>query len=588
MTIVHVTFPVLRGAHRFTIQRGRRWSVIEHLLLDAVARKPASAPVLAEQSGLPRRVVVEALIRLMRAGWIEIAIKERVLVFGATAAGAGQAAKDQLPAATTTQARWRAFAIEQMTGGVFRDRELDLRGPAHLPVAGDEQLVAAVEGSLLPGQDHLHDIFMAIEGEDERIVGIERAPDKLLRRDAVVTVRDAQITGLPGRASPLLRAAILAQAERALRSAKAGGNRAVAAAVPVPAQPAAAKTGPLLSRPALYETDDLIIDGEAQRKALHRIIGHARERLIIHSTFINDDAAGALLPWLFQAADRGTVIDLLWGQDEVGGATAPSFVAAERLRKKIVDAGRSEVMRIHPLSTNSHAKVVIADNGRGDWHALLGSCNWLASDFTSFEASVRLRDPALVGQLIVRLAGLAVGRPGLWTDHAVQMTVLGRQVEARPRGSGRTVPMHLLFSSDHAQLTLQARDSARKRIYVLSHRLGIAGRPVALLPMLSAVKANNIQAVAYYNQTTGALSGAEGADLTRQFAAEGVTIRPIHQPRLHAKVLGWDDDSLAVTSFNWLSADPPAAAACREIGVLIEAPRIAEHFFRVFDNARVD
>ncbi len=50
--------------------------------------------------------------------------------------------------------------------------------------------------------------------------------------------------------------------------------------------------------------------------------------------------------------------------------------------------------------------------------------------------------------------------------------------------------------------------------------------------------------------------------------------------------LGWDDDCLAVTSFNWLSADPAEGAACREIGVLIEAPRIAEQFFRTFDNAR--
>jgi cardiolipin synthase A/B len=66
-----------------------------------------------------------------------------------------------------------------------------------------------------------------------------------------------------------------------------------------------------------------------------------------------------------------------------------------------------------------------------------------------------------------------------------------------------------------------------------------------------------------------------------------MAIRPIHRPRLHAKVLGWDDDTLAVTSLNWLSADPADAALNREIGVLIEAPKIAENFIRRFDNARM-
>jgi len=74
--------------------------------------------------------------------------------------------------------------------------------------------------------------------------------------------------------------------------------------------------------------------------------------------------------------------------------------------------------------------------------------------------------------------------------------------------------------------------------------------------------------------------------MTREFAAEGVAIQPVHKPRLHAKVLGWDDDALAISSLNWLSADPPDAEPYREIGVLIEAPRIADNFIRVFENAR--
>jgi cardiolipin synthase A/B len=296
----------------------------------------------------------------------------------------------------------------------------------------------------------------------------------------------------------------------------------------------------------------------------------------------------ALLPALLHAAGRGVKTDLLWGQDDVSGATSSSRVAADGLKAAVATAGRDDLITIHPFSTNSHAKIVVADNGKGAWYALVGSCNWLASDFQSFEASMRLRDPALVGTLIRRLAGLARGRPGLWDELSIEMTVLGRRVEALPRGSGRTVPMRLLFAPDHEKLVLEARDRAKRRIFVLSHRIGIAAKSVALQPTLSAVKANNVSASFFYGRTTGPLSGADGADLIREFAKEGLAIRPVHKPRIHAKVLGWDDDALAVSSLNWLSADPADAALYSEVGVLIEAPRIADNFIRLFENARLD
>jgi hypothetical protein len=49
--------------------------------------------------------------------------------------------------------------------------------------------------------------------------------------------------------------------------------------------------------------------------------------------------------------------------------------------------------------------------------------------------------------------------------------------------------------------------------------------------------------------------------------------------------MGWDDDNLAISSFNWLSADPSEAAPFREIGVLVKAPKIADNFFLRFEAA---
>ena len=589
MTTVQVLFPVLRGTRRFHIQKGRRWSVIEHLLLDVVSREPGTATDFAAKSGLPRRVIVEAFIRLMRAGWVEIGVVQESLIFRATPLGMEQASLDDLPTATVTEAKKRGFIIEQITGGVFRSRELDVRANHLLPIPSDVELVVQLPEATQPADAHPSEVFTAIEGEDELIVGVDPGDDRLGKSHAVVTVRDGVIEGLPARASPALRSLVLAEASKALEAAQArkAAKKPKSASASAEALAVAAPE-PSPSRPALFDHDDLIVDGAAHRSALERTVRSAQERIIIHSTFVTDAAANAVLPLLQQAAARGVLIDLLWGQDEIGTSTSASQEAAHRLKGKIAETGRSDSIRVHRFSTHSHAKVIVADNGRGRWQAVLGSCNWLASNFESFEASVRLRDPALVGELICKLAQLACGRPGIWNELAVEMTVLGRQVKSGVRGNGRTVPMRLLFAADHARLTLEARDRARKRIFVLSHRLGISGRPVALLPLLAAVKKNDIEAVAYFGRTTGLLSGVAGADLTREFAAHGVNIIPVHQPRLHAKVLGWDDDALAVTSLNWLSADPPDLAVNREIGILIEAPRIADNFIRVFDNAHID
>lgn len=580
MTTIQVTFPVLRGSRRFIIERGRRWSVIEHLLLDAVSRGAASAADLAERSSLPRRVVVEAFIRLMRAGWVEIVATSKGSLFQITPAGSSRVHYEQLPSATVTEPRWRAFAVEQVTGSVYRGRELELRHKTQLPSHTDESPVAHLNASSAHEIEEMGDVFTAIEGEDELIVGVDRGSEKLAERYAIVTVRDGIIEGLPARAPALLRYEILQAALRILgKSSSTGPDKTV----PSVAMPERFEDQPT-SIPSAYDPSDIIIDGEEHWRSFERIIVAASERVIIHSTFISDERATVVLPLLLRAAERGVKIDVLWGQDDLGSSTRSAQFAAAKMQAAVDSAGRTGAITIHPFSTNSHAKVVFADSAKG-WNALIGSCNWLASDFKSFETSLRLREPLLIGQLIRKLAGLAQGRPGVWNDLAVELAILGKRVMEIPRPKGRTVPMRLLYGSDHARLVLEARDAALNRIFALSHRIGITATSMALFPALAAVQARGIDAAFYYGRTTGPLSGEAGADLVRTFSKAGLEIKPIHRPRIHAKVLGWDDDNLAISSLNWLSADPSEATPYREIGVLIQAPKIAENFVSRFATA---
>jgi hypothetical protein len=97
---------------------------------------------------------------------------------------------------------------------VFRGRELDLRPKSKLPVPSDEHIVVHLPGSNFGSMD-LGEVFSAIEGEDESIVGVNRSHEKLIELHAVVTVRDNVIEGLPGRANPMLRLLIGTKAKDA-------------------------------------------------------------------------------------------------------------------------------------------------------------------------------------------------------------------------------------------------------------------------------------------------------------------------------------------------------------------------------------
>jgi phosphatidylserine/phosphatidylglycerophosphate/cardiolipin synthase-like enzyme len=109
---------------------------------------------------------------------------------------------------------------------------------------------------------------------------------------------------------------------------------------------------------------------------------------------------------------------------------------------------------------------------------------------------------------------------------------------------------------------------------------------MAIVPAVAAAQAKNVDASLYFGRATGPLSGINAADLTLEFERQGVHIRPIFQPRLHAKTLCWDDDALAVTSQNWLSASSSQNNARREIGIFIELNKIADTFIRRFEHAR--
>jgi cardiolipin synthase A/B len=76
--------------------------------------------------------------------------------------------------------------------------------------------------------------------------------------------------------------------------------------------------------------------------------------------------------------------------------------------------------------------------------------------------------------------------------------------------------------------------------------------------------------------------GLRAADMTIEAKKAGIRIEPIYQPKVHAKVLAWDNDLVVISSQNWLSADPSESNPKREMGVFLRASGVARRVIERF------
>lgn len=89
--------PVLKIGVAYAVSAGRRWSILEHMLLAELANEQHSVAELARLANLPSRMIVEALIALLRANWIEVRADNRGTRFSATPVGRKRVARTIFP-----------------------------------------------------------------------------------------------------------------------------------------------------------------------------------------------------------------------------------------------------------------------------------------------------------------------------------------------------------------------------------------------------------------------------------------------------------------------------------------------------------
>jgi hypothetical protein len=214
MSMIRVVVPFLQGKRRFHLMKGRRWSVVEHLILAAVVESATTATRLVERSQLPRQVVIESLLRLMHAGWVKISQSTEVF-FRPTEQGRNAAGRDELPSLQKPMARPMNLMIDQIIGMVYRRREMPLFERHSLEKRANRERFVWLEARKIDTSNQVNAIVSTLFDEDERFIAMEDSGERLVERFGIASVRDGKIESFSPRAPEELRSIILEAARKA-------------------------------------------------------------------------------------------------------------------------------------------------------------------------------------------------------------------------------------------------------------------------------------------------------------------------------------------------------------------------------------
>lgn len=556
-----VYLPVYRTAVSYTVSFGRRWSILEHLVLLELTKARRSLAELSDMTSLPERLVVEALINLMRANWIEVRSSAGVL-FQATAAGKRRAEDEALPPQVQTDVRWLSLCFERLTGSWLRAEDLDLVYDGDLP--NDADILLPKINTLHSSHGALRDLFKL--SLDETLEPVEpqfRSPSRPYAR--VVIAFDQIERGLPTNASMALVEEILDEVGPTSESASAGTS----------VQSLQIDEG--ACRDFLTE-DSFVVGGENHRNMLSTCLRSAKTRLILHSCFLDPAALKQLLPDLEAAAKRGIRVDLLWGlQQDPEEKLTRNVVAESRQVLAGLSEGAQKRVQLSPNSSLSHSKVVVFDEGnQGRFTTIVSSCNFLQSQFVSIDVSVRSHSQRLALQFLSRLLAAQIPPSGSWP--AVARRLNEDWQRAHYHALSQETGAHkltLLSDQDHYACVRHARNVAKETIIIGCDIYGLAAETSVLVPMQRAAELGK-QVRLLYQRPSKLLRETGRVPEAEELAKRGLMLERCEG--LHGKFLLWDDDSLAVSSFNWLStvADGTRVSGA-ELGVFISGPSLRQY-----------
>lgn len=574
---VRVAVPVKLARLRVWVDKGRHWSGVDRLILWALAVEPSTAGELAKVARIPARLITEIILRMMRFGWVEFAAAPKGASFRTTEAGREVVETfETLPPVTRRVARRISFSMEPFAWRAYGLRDLKPYRPSEIEAIEREHDVRrlVIDGGW--GRLSSLDLYAAADqvlADDEELSSVDYSASDTVDQFALFTVIGNSIKGLPQDPAEQLIAAI----RRAAKDQRPGTPMTIKP----PRRSTASATAGNSIRTIPIQSDDIVLSGQDHRDRLIEILRQARSRLIMHSTFLREDAFIELQEEFGRAAKRGVRIDIFWGANRDERDRKANLEAAIAINHRITaDQNLRGRARAHLYTTRSHAKLLIADatgRGSGEFVAVVGSCNWLYSGFNRVETSAVLRHPHAVARVAQEFAEL-VFDIATSSDAASDLTSLARTLRTHAAPDGEA-ELQLVRGDEHAGLMRLARETAGASIMVGGDRLGLAAEARTIIPMMAAAK-RSVKGILCYSKPSGPVTKQDAKDLAALAGAAGVRLVQIQDRELHGKFLLWDDDHLVITSLNWSSADTSTDAPLGEIGLYIKSPGLAANVRR--------
>jgi cardiolipin synthase len=563
---VRVAVPIRVARLRVWVEKGRQWNSVDRLILWALSEQSWTSHRLGEEACLPQRLVNEVILRLMRAGWVELAANPRGVSFRATEAGREAIAEfDYLPVITKQVSRRLFFVIEPFRLQAFSLREIKPYRSGEIETLGAEHDVRKLRLEMTwegVTSLHLHDAadkILADVAGDEELASIDFKGSTLSNEFALFTLIGTRIKGLPNDAPSDLKQAIL----------RAGQSKhAVRVEARETQKPPLAASSVIRSPP--LDRNDILLSGQDHEELFKNIFRQARYRIIIHSTFLSSASFEALRDEFRYAAKKGAQIDILWGAARDERTTTRNLNEAIAINHTIQsDPVLRARVRAQMQCTRSHAKLIVADTGRSDRYlAVVGSCNWLSTRFTRVETSIVLRHSLAVAEVAQQFAEMIFAHVQT-SEVAGDLNRLARQLRKLPAEEGAAA-LQIVTGDVHGELIRRARDTAAGRIIVAGDRLGLAAEARTLIPLIAAA-GRHVRGIICYSRPSGPVSRQDALALQKEAAAAGVDMIEIPDKELHGKFLLWDDDDIVISSLNWSSADTRADFPQAEMGVYIRS-----------------
>lgn len=568
---VTVAIPIFRISCRVRIDKAPPWSIVDELVMVAIARKYQSIDMLASASNLPRQLVLATISRLMKFRLVESKVTEDGIAFQASPFGFNATAGGKpLPLFPKEQYRPARFSIERAAGSFFRTSEIRYRSLQSLEKdrgAGADVRFVAIEGDgplMTPEANIARLSAIYAGGWDEHLGAIVgRGANVIDNQYMVVRVIDGEPRGLPDTSREGLRDIIV----------RAATTSTPNSSVRVEYSESPPRDGPIY-RTCRFDPADIVIGGSVQRTEFERLVENADRRVIIHSTFLSAKDSGPLMECFARACRRGVEFSVFWGAEYDDETEIRNTEEAAKIMQLVAaDPDMAGRFRINMRTTGSHAKIMLADTKSGDWVAAVGSCNWLKSLFRSTEVTVLLRDQTVVGDTM-KIMQRIIGRRGLSDAVAEELELARRKLRTGDVDPSANAKIAVLVGEAHDELIREASGKAEARFVVGSHRLGSTVRPGAFLPSQIAAKPG-VTATLMYTVVSKPLKSRHARDLEQEGEASGVRVVKSGKIPLHGKFLAWDNDDVVITSVNWASATSDTDFPEGEVGVHIKATNAA-------------